>query len=124
MSVINTVVTLSGGDFHLVYGLGITDLVNALAQRAGFGGIILDVVINGIAIGSFVLFWRFARQGHRWAFLVGMTFYLLDALILLPLKGSLLNIAFHAYALYGLFAGYQATNLLAKLNATGVNSDV
>lgn len=117
LSVINTIAAASGGEFHFVLGLGVTDVVNALADRAGSAGILLDVVINGIAIGAFVLFWYFGKQGHRWAFVIGMALYAVDALILVLLQGSMFSILFHAYALYRVYKGFEAAGELMQLEA-------
>jgi len=63
----------------------------------------------------------FARRGARWAFLVGMGLYLLDALLCL-LQAEYLEIAAHAYALYRLFQGLQAAGQLSLLRAQQADS--
>jgi hypothetical protein len=67
LSMVNSV---SGGGFRFIFGLGATQIVDALAHRAGQSGVVLDLIINGLVAGLFVLFWHFARNGQKWAFLI------------------------------------------------------
>jgi hypothetical protein len=104
LSIINSVLAMSGAGFHFIFGLGVTELVDALAHQIGQTGFALDLVINGFVAGVFVLFWHFARKGQRWAFLVGMVLYALDALLMLYFR-DILAVAFHGYALYRMYSG-------------------
>jgi hypothetical protein len=115
LSIVNSVLAMSGGRFHFIFGLGVTQIVDALAHQAGTAGFALDLVINGIVAGVFVLFWNFARKGQKWAWYVGMSLYALDALILLPFK-DFLSIAFHAYALYRMSMGLKLLPVLERMN--------
>jgi hypothetical protein len=65
---------------------------------------------------SLILFWKFAREGQQWAFLVAMILYALDGLIFLGF-GLWLDLAFHAFALFNMYKGLQALNQLVKLNS-------
>ena len=124
LSVVNSVLGMSGASIHFIFGLGITQIVDALAHEAGGAGFVLDLVINGIIAGGFVLFWNFARKGQKWAWYVGIGVYAVDALILLPFK-DILSIAFHAYALYRMWSGLKLLPILERLNrsqATGAVS--
>jgi len=64
LSVINSVLAMSGAKIHFIFGLGITQIVDALARQAGSPGYVLDLIINGIIAGVFVLIWNFARKGQ------------------------------------------------------------
>jgi hypothetical protein len=107
LSLVNSVLAMTGTGVRFIFGLGLTQFVDALAHPAGGTGMVLDLVINGFIAAIFVLFWHFARQGQKWAFLGGMFLYVLDALLLLVFK-DWLSLAFHGYALYRMFHGYQA----------------
>jgi hypothetical protein len=107
LSMINSIVVITGGNFHFVVGLGITSVVDALAKRVGSAGSVLDIIINGFVAGLFVLFGTFAVKAQKWAFLVGMTLYALDGLLLLGVK-DILSVGFHAYALFAIYRGYTA----------------
>ena len=64
----------------------------------------------------YVLYGLFARKGAKWAFIAGMIFYALDAVLLL-LSKTRLSVAFHAYALFRIFQGFQAAQRLGLLRA-------
>ena len=124
LSVVNSVLAMSGAGIHFIFGLGFTQIVDALAHQVGGAGVVLDLVINGIIAGVFALFWNFARKGQKWAWYAGMGLYAVDALLLLPAK-DLLSIAFHAYALYRMSMGLKLLPIMDRLNrsqATGAVS--
>ncbi|MBS1853689.1 MAG: hypothetical protein JST79_22545 [Acidobacteria bacterium] len=114
LSVVNSLAGLFGTAFHFILGLGVTQVVDVLARRAGNAGVVLDLVINGCVVGVFVLFWHFARKEQRWAFIVGMIFYALDGLILLLFE-DFFGAAFHAYALFMLYRGLSGISLLEQI---------
>jgi hypothetical protein len=79
LSLINTVLALSGQDWRFIIGLGVTQLVQELAQF-GDGGMKAGLV--GLAvIGLFAVLGQRAIHGHQWAFLLGMVLYALDGAI-------------------------------------------
>jgi MFS family permease len=121
LSVINTFLSFIGSDTRFVIGLGITQFVDAVAYFASLdvpeaSGIltIVAVLIDLVIVGIFVLFGFFARRGRRWAFMVGMVLYAIDALLLLAFQ-DWLGLAFHALFLFWLFGGLRALNELNKL---------
>jgi len=107
LSMINSIAVIAGGNFHFVVGLGITSVVDALARHVGNAGSVLALVINGFVAGVFALFGVFAAKAQKWAFLVGMGLYLLDGLLLTTVR-DYLGLAFHVYALFAIYRGYQA----------------
>ena len=112
LSMINSAVVIFGGKFHFVVGLGVTSVVDVLAKQAGSAGTVLDLVINGMVAGAFVLLGTFASKPQKWAFFVGMGLYAADGLLLL-MAGDLLSVGFHAYALYCIYRGLVAANATA-----------
>ena len=107
LSILNSVLTMSGASFHFIFGLGTTEIVDAIGRQAGTTGSALSLVVNLFIAGVFLLFWNFARRGERWAFLVGMVLFALDGLIFL-LAQDWLGVGFHALVLYWLFRGFSA----------------
>ena len=102
LSVVNTIAALSGGNFHFVLGLGITEVTDALrAPQARMFGFLIDVLV----LGFFVMCGYFGAKAQKWAFVVGMTFYLLDSGITLLLQ-DWLSFAFHIYALICIWRGF------------------
>jgi hypothetical protein len=119
LSLLNSVLSMSGAGIRLIFGLGFAQLVDALAHRAGQSGFALDLIINGIVAGVFMLFWNFARKGQQWAFLVGMGLYAADALIMLYFR-DILAVAFHGYALYRMYTGMSGIPALQQYEAAMV----
>ena len=105
LSMVNSVLALSGAGLQFIFGLGLTQIVDEYAHQAGSQGLMLDLIINGFIAGIFVLFWYFGKQGHKWAFIVGMGLYVVDGLLLL-LGHAFLDAAFHLWVLYRLYQGY------------------
>jgi hypothetical protein len=114
LSMVNSVLSLSGAGFRFIFGLGIAQIVDALAHEAGSSGFALDLIINGIVAGVFVVFWNFARQGQNWAFLVGMVLYAVDGLILITFK-DFLGVAFHGYVLFRIYSAMKVLPVLHQL---------
>jgi hypothetical protein len=116
LSLVNSVLAMSGSGIRFIFGVGIAQFVDALARQAGQSGFALSLLINASAAGVFVLFWNFARKGEQWAFLIGMGLYALDALVMLALH-DILAVAFHGYALYRIYRGLNGIRVLRYFEA-------
>jgi hypothetical protein len=116
LSVINSLILLLGGGFNFIVGLGITQVISALARELGTIWKSIAFVISVIAASFFALFGALARKRHRWAFVVGMILYAFDGLLFLLVQ-DWLSIAFHLFALYGIYKGLGALNGLSRLEA-------
>jgi len=114
-SVINSALGLFDAKLHFIVGLGVTQIADGIGKVGGTAGNIAGLVVSVIVAGVFLLFWKFAREGQQWAFLVGMILYGLDGLIFLGF-GLWLDLAFHAYAIFSMSKGLSALNQLNKLN--------
>jgi hypothetical protein len=114
LSIVNSILTMSGTHFSFIFGLGITQIVDAIGRQSGATGSTLGLIVNVFIAGVFVLFGNFARKGEKWAFLVGMTLYAIDGLILLSFK-DYLSAAFHAYALFRIYGGMQGIPALQQI---------
>ena len=132
LSLVNSMVQAFGGTFGFVVGLGITQVFDAVGRGAAEAGGAIGTVVRGFAFvldlfaaGVFALFGFLARKRMRWAFVVGMALYALDGLLFL-LVGDLLGVAFHAFALFGIFVGLRAHRALqetgVRRGAAGVRS--
>lgn len=113
-SVVNSLIALFGSSIHFVIGLGTTELFDAVGGQSGTSGKVIAVLLDLLAAAFYVGYGFFARKGAKWAFVTGMVFYLLDAVLLLVFK-DWLAVAFHAYALYRIFQGFQAAGELSQL---------
>jgi len=114
LSILNSVLSMSGTGFHFIFGLGVTEIVDAIGRQGGTTGSALGLVVNLFIAGVFYIFWHFARRGEKWAFVVGMALYAIDGLILVPFK-DFLSVAFHAYALFRIYGGMQGLPVLEEL---------
>ncbi len=125
LSLINTVISLFGGTLTFVMGLGATLVVDVFArllekEMTSGGGIIItaiSIVIDLVVACIFVAFGLLGRRRHRWAVIIGMILYVLDALIFLAF-GDFLPVAFHGLALWGLWGGFRALGALQTLEAS------
>jgi hypothetical protein len=107
-SIINALISLFGGGIRFVLGLGITDVVVYLASRSGSSrGQLAALGVTVVVAGFFWLMGRFAKQGQRWALIVGTFLYLLDGGLLIVWR-DWLSIAVHAYALFMLAKTFSA----------------
>ena len=117
LSFITSLVSLSGSQWGFIVSLGVTQFVDALArafsEQAGTAVTVIALLFDATAAAAFALIGYFASKKLEWVFVLGMVLYGLDGLIFL-IAGDWLGIAFHAFALYGIFSGYRACT---RLNA-------
>ena len=117
-SILNSVLNAAGTHWGLAVGLGVTYLIDGLAEglsntlRTPIYAFIIDVAIAC----SFLLIGRAARRGNLSWYAVGIALYFLDGLLFV-LFGDFLGIAVHAIAIYGLISGWRATRSLRQLEA-------
>lgn len=111
LSLVNSIMSFTGSGFGFALGLGVMRITDAFASSFGTGGKGIALVLDLLAAGLFVLFGVFAHKAHRWAFIVGMSLFALDGVIVL-LAQAWLSVALHAFALYFLFRGFQACRQL------------
>ena len=114
LSVVNSIIALSGSEWHFIAGLGITEIIDYVAKGTSSAGIIVAIMLDAFAAGMFVLFGVFAAKRQSWAFIIGMVFYGLDALIWI-LGQFWLGIAFHVYVLFRIYSGMKAAGQLGEL---------
>jgi hypothetical protein len=120
LSLINSIVTLFGGSWRFLMGLGATLFVDAFAigiARA-IGSDSASIIVRIIAfiidigiLGIFVALGILARKKHKWAFIVGIVLYGLDTLVFL-IGFDIVNIVFHIFILAGLSAGLRTLKKL------------
>jgi hypothetical protein len=114
LSGVNSVLQIFDAKIRFIFGLGITQVVDALGHKAGQNGTILTIAVDGIFIVMLILCAKWAKAGSQGAFLGGMIAYALDGVLLL-LFSVWLDAAVHAYALYMIWQGYSASRELAQM---------
>jgi len=97
--------------FFYIAGLSLlyTFLLNGTGRFSLIGMGITHYVGNVGAVGvaaAMALFGVFARQGQKWAFLIGMLIYALDGVLLLA-NGVYFSAAFHGLILFYIFRGFR-----------------
>ena len=114
LSVVNSILYLSGGKYTFLIGLGITQFIAGFAKGFGQGQLIPFAVILTILIaGMFAALGLFSRKLMAWAFVTGIILYILDALLFIWVK-DWLSFGFHIIALYFLVLGVAACFRLHK----------
>lgn len=124
LSIVNSILSMTGASIHFIFGLGVTQFVDAVAHGVGNAGYVLDLIINGMIAGLFVLIWNFARKGQSWAWYGGMALYAIDGVLLIFFQ-DYLSVAFHAWALFRMYPGIKLLPMLRQLeqsSATGAVS--
>jgi hypothetical protein len=117
-SILNSVLNAAGTQWGLAVGLGLTYLIDGLAEglsntvRTPIYAFIIDVAIAG----GFLLIGRAARRGNLSWYAVGIGLYLLDGLLFV-LAEDVLGIAVHAIAVFGLVSGWRAARTLKRVEA-------
>jgi hypothetical protein len=109
LSLINSLIIMSGSTWSFVFGLTFTKVVDALATQyrvTGFAAIVC-LGLNVCAIAAFVILGYFARRCNMWAFVVGLILFVMDTLLLL-IGSDVYSFAFHAYVIYKLVGGVMA----------------
>jgi hypothetical protein len=114
LSGINSLLQVFDQKIHFIFGLGITQVVDAFGKGAGQNGMFIPLAVDGIFVLMLLLCWKSAKAGSQGAFLGGMIAYALDGVLLLVFK-AWLDAVVHAYALYMIWQGYAAARELAQL---------
>jgi uncharacterized membrane protein len=111
---VNSISAYSGSHWGFAAGLGITQLVDAIARQLGAAGLFLGMAINVMAVAFFVLLWVFGRKGQKWPFIIGLVFYGLDSLLIVAI-GLWFGLMIHAFGLIGMVRGLKASSELQQL---------
>lgn len=121
LSLVNSAIILSGSDWSFLIGLGITQIIDAIAMAIGkeFGneGLMIGIafVFDAFVAGSFMLWGVLARKNFLWAYIIGMILYALDGLLFLLVQ-DIPSFGFHLFALFWLFNGLKACRKLKQLS--------
>ena len=113
LSLVNSIVAFTGGDWRFFLGLGITQILDAFGRDIVSAGKAVVLVLDLIAAGLLVFFGVFAHKRQLWAFVAGMVLFALDGLVFL-IAQNWVGVGFHVFVLYCLFRGAKACR---ELNA-------
>jgi len=121
LSLVNSTITLFGGDTRFVVGLAVTTVADAVAKvtaerEPDIASVVMTVAIafslfvSGLFAGAGWL----ARKRFNFVFAFAMFVYLLDGALCL-FFGDVMSAGFHAFALFCMWGGF---NAFRKLRAS------
>lgn len=114
LSGVNSLLQFFDAKIRFIFGLGITQVIDAIARKSGQSGNVVMIVVDGLFIVMLILCSRWAKAGSQGAFLAGMIAYALDGVLLLYFN-VWLDAAVHAYALWMIWQGFSAARELAQM---------
>jgi hypothetical protein len=115
-SILNSVLNAAGTQWGLAVGLGVTYLIDGLAEafsntvRTPIYAFVIDIAVAG----GILLIGRAARRGNLGWYAIGIALYLLDGLLFVLVQ-DILGIAVHGIAIYGLITGWRAARSLKQV---------
>ncbi|HYN15603.1 MAG TPA: hypothetical protein VES66_07430 [Terriglobales bacterium] len=118
LSLVNTVSAFAGGHMHFVVGLGITQVVDLVARKAGAAATLPALVIDVMIAGAFLVIGLWSSRCNQFAFGIGMLLYAADGALLF-LAHDYLSVAFHGLALFYMYRGFAAAQQLRGLAELG-----
>ena len=126
LSLANSAVALFNGEWGFLFGLGATQVVEAIAVTVAEESPDLAMASKVVSFGASVLIvgvvtfmgWL-AHKRIQWVFVVGLLLYSADALLFLAV-GDFLSLAFHGWVLFAVTSGLLACRKLAALDAPTV----
>ena len=123
LSLVNSVILLTGGGTFFVVGLGVTLLADSiaagvaeeapeLAQTAKIIAFCFDLFVAAVVAG----FGWLSGKRYLAVFAIGMVLYLLDGLLFVLIQ-DWMSVGFHAFALFCMAGGFKAFLELNKVEA-------
>lgn len=128
LSLVNSVLLLSGANFGFVVGLGATQMIDSIVLgvsedvQAGWAMKLVAFAIDVVIAGVYVLIGFLGLKRMKAAIIVGMVFYAIDGLLFLLVQ-DFLSLAFHGFALWCIFGGIKALNEYNRLEARLIASE-
>lgn len=121
LSLVNSVIVLFGGEWGFIFGLGITQVVDAIAATVAAeapdlttASKLVSFGADGLIVAAVAFMGWLAHKGKQWVFVLGLALYTLDALLFL-LVGDYLSLAFHGWVFFAVTSGLVACRKLAAL---------
>lgn len=124
LSLVNSLIYLSGSDVAFLSGLGFTQLTDSFVDVAiqnGAPSVLkwVAVAFNFALVAMFGFFGYYAGRRSSPVFVIGIVIYLLDGLLLLLLE-VFFSAGFHAFALYFIIRGFLACRTLNVLDSASL----
>ena len=121
LTLITSIMSLTGGEWRFFLSLGTTQIIDAVAYAAandlGEAPKVVAIVLDISITAMFVAFGVLAIKRQFWAYIAGMVVFLLDGLVSLAIS-DWLGAGMHVLALFFMFRGFQAGRQLVALEQT------
>src|SRR4030095_10887225 len=118
LSLITSILGLSGSGWRFFLSLGVTQIIDGLAtgiaQELGDSTKVIAFVLDIFITGIFAGFGWLAGKKHLWAYIVGMALFCLDGLLLCRFQ-DWISAIFHILVVFWIFRGFQSAQQLAAL---------
>lgn len=124
LSIINTIIFVTGSTPNFFLGLGVTQLVNDYTVLVANGTQIAPLMrwvagaIDLLLAGIFIFFGYRGQRSYRSWIVAGIMLYTLDGLIFLAFS-VWLGVIVHAFAIYNLVRGLRAMDRLNQMRPPG-----
>ena len=120
LSVLNTLISLTGTEWGFSLGAAATQIADVFAGESGsFVGRVFALGFDVLVFGFYVMCGVQAMRGATWAFVLGLVVFALDTL-LMAVAQEWIGLALHAWAMFSIFTGLMANNNLKKWQAAQV----
>lgn len=121
LTLLTSVIGLTGGEWRFFLSLGTTQIIDAIAYGAaselGEATKVIAIVLDIFITAMFVAFGVLANKRLFWAYIVGMVVFFMDGLVSLAIF-DWLGAGMHVLALFFMFRGYQAGRQLVLIERT------
>src|SRR5688500_3722831 len=118
LTLVTSFLSFSGTDWRFLISLGTTQVIDALAaelsDEGGGAPKIIAIVLDVILAGVFVVFGVLANKKLLWAYILGMTIFVLDGLVSLLVQ-DLIGVIAHAVVLIFMVPGFLAGRKLVEI---------
>jgi hypothetical protein len=120
LSIINTIIFVTGGTPNFFLGLGVVQLVNDYTVMVANGTQVAPLMhwvagaIDLLLAGIFIFFGYRGQRSYRNWIVAGITLYTLDGLIFLAFS-VWLGVIVHAFVIYNLVRGLRAMDQLNRM---------
>lgn len=122
LSLANSAVALFDGEWGFLFGLGVTQVVEAIASTVAAespdlatASTVVSFGVSLLVVGVVALMGWLAHKRMQWVFVVGLVLYFGDALLFL-LAGDFLSLAFHGWVIVAVTSGLLACRKLVALD--------
>lgn len=131
LSLLNTILILFNSTHTMSLGLGATIAVDFIGKGAAESVRssvavavirVVELVLDALILGFFVLCGTKAKRGKSWAFVAGGVVLLLDMLLVLAFH-LWISAALHLWALISIYAGWNANKKLLQAQSQQATTD-